>query len=87
MRLNDDGAPMTVDDWLSGVAEALPELPSRVLSDRERAALLDLARVAAHASHRTAAPLSAFLAGAAFGGLDGEARAAAIEALVARLDR
>ncbi|MBS2963285.1 hypothetical protein KGA66_09530 [Actinocrinis puniceicyclus] len=64
------------DSWL---AEAAAELgrPELALAAEQQAALLELARVAAHAVARPAAPLTTFLAGYALGagggigGLDG----------------
>lgn len=50
----------TEGEWLSALAERLGvELPS----DEERETLLALAGVAAHASERTAAPLSCWMVG------------------------
>lgn len=56
-------------------------------TDAEREALLDLARVAAHASERWAAPLATFLAGCAYAELPAPERARALQALVADLER
>lgn len=53
---------MTQDEWLAAFArEAGIECPS----SREARDLLDLAATAAHASERTAAPLSCWMAGRA----------------------
>jgi hypothetical protein len=57
------------------------------LTEAERAALLDLARVAAHASERQAAPLATFLAGCAYADLPGPERARVLQALVVDLER
>lgn len=57
------------------------------LTDAERDALLDLARVAAHASERRAAPLATFLAGCAYADLPAPERARALQTLVADLER
>lgn len=51
---------MTRDEWIAAFAA---ELGVPALSSEEIDALLDLAAVAAHASERTAAPLSCWLAG------------------------
>ena len=51
-------ADRTVEDWVAGFAARLGVRPP---SAEERDALLDLAGVAAHASERTAAPLSCWL--------------------------
>jgi hypothetical protein len=53
---------MTRDEWIVTFAA---ELGVPALSSAEIGALLDLAAVAAHASERTAAPLSCWLAGRA----------------------
>ena len=53
---------MTRDEWLEAFANELG-LPPVSADDAGR--LLDLAGIAAHASERTAAPLTAWLAGCA----------------------
>jgi len=58
---------VSVAEWLERVRAALPDATDLSLSADEEAALLDLARIAAHASHRTAAPLTTFLIGIALG--------------------
>jgi hypothetical protein len=61
------------DSWLREAAEELGR-PELALTAEQQAALLDLARVAAHSIARPAAPLTTFLAGYALGaagGLDG----------------
>jgi hypothetical protein len=60
-----DGADVTPEDWFEQLRAALPdEVPT--VTDDERAALLDLARVAAHTSERWTAPVSTFLVGLAY---------------------
>ena len=54
------------DSWLREAAAELGR-PELALTDGQQAALLDLARVAAHAVARPAAPLTTFLAGYALG--------------------
>jgi hypothetical protein len=78
-------AQRNLRDWLAEL-EADPDIGSVAVSPALQAALLDLARVAAHASERIAAPITAFMAGVAFAGLDEEARAARVRALVERLE-
>jgi hypothetical protein len=58
---------MTGQEWLEQFAAAL-DVPAP--TDPETDAVLGLAGVAAHASERTAAPISAWLAGRAGIGLD-----------------
>jgi len=61
------------DSWLHEAAEELGR-PELALTAEQQAALLDLARVAAHSIARPAAPLTTFVAGYALGvagGLDG----------------
>lgn len=53
---------MTGPEWLERFADALGTPPP---TDEEREAILALAGVAAHASERTAAPISAWLVGRA----------------------
>lgn len=58
---------MTRDEWIGDLARRLGVEPPR---EEEIEALLELARVAAHSSERTAAPLACWL-----GGLSGESPA------------
>jgi hypothetical protein len=58
------------DSWLQEAARELGR-PELALSDEQQAALLDLARVAAHSIARPAAPLTTFLAGYALGASGG----------------
>ena len=53
---------MTRDEWISAFAEAAGTSPP---SEEEVEALLELAGVAAHASERTAAPITCWLAAVA----------------------
>lgn len=76
---------MEPDDWLARLAAALPGDAPRLGAD-ERAALLDLARIAAHTSARWTAPLSTFVAGAALASLDADARLAALRRVVESFD-
>jgi hypothetical protein len=77
--------PLSVRTWLDQLRAQL-DTDGLALSAPEQRALLDLTRVAAHRSERIAAPLSAFLAGVAFGRLAGSERAAAIERVTAALE-
>lgn len=56
----------TLDSWLHEAAQELGR-PELALSAQQQAALLDLARVAAHSIDRPAAPLTTFAAGYALG--------------------
>jgi hypothetical protein len=83
--LIDMNEPLSVRTWLDQLRAQLGT-DGLALSPAEQRALLDLTRVAAHRSERIAAPLSAFLAGVAFGDLPGPERAAAIERVTAALE-
>jgi hypothetical protein len=74
---------MTVSEseWIEAFAKALGVTPP---TPDEREALLSLAGVAAHASERTAAPLSCFLTARA--GLDAEAAKALAEQVAQTLE-
>ncbi len=61
-----------------------PNAPSADADEVE--AVLELARVAAHASERRAAPVTAYLVGMAVAGAAPEARAAFIDDLVIKLE-
>jgi hypothetical protein len=75
---------MEPDVWFTQLLDALPGDVGPV-SEEERVALLDLARVAAHTSDRWTAPISTFLVGLAYVEVAPSERAAAIQELVARL--
>ncbi len=84
---------MTMADETESVQGWLARLRSRLgadgleLSSDEQSALLDLARIAAHRSHRIAAPLSTFLVGVALGARSSEERAATLAAIIRDLDQ
>jgi hypothetical protein len=56
------------------------------VTDGERDALLDIARVAAHTSERWTAPVSTFLAGVAYATLPADERARTLRTLADHLD-
>jgi hypothetical protein len=74
-----------VHEMLEKVRSLLgPDAPS--VRDDEAEAVLELARVVAHASERRAAPVSAYLVGMAVAGAAPEARAAFVDDLVIKLE-
>ncbi|MGH2357852.1 MAG: DUF6457 domain-containing protein [Candidatus Limnocylindria bacterium] len=74
-------------DWLARLREELGGSEVGLeLTPAEQRALLDLARVAAHSSERIAAPLTTFLAGVTWAGVDAKERAKRLRALVDRLE-
>ena len=75
----------TVTAWLERLRATLPPGADRELTPGEMNALLELTRDAAHASERIAAPLTAFLVGAAYADLPDGAREARIRELTATL--
>jgi hypothetical protein len=77
---------LDVEAWLERLAAFLPPGTLDEVGTAERAALLDLARIAAHQSHRRAAPISTYLVGLAFASLPKAERLARIADLAARLD-
>ncbi len=78
--------PPTVDDWLTELGVLLPAGAVEEVGPAERAVLLDLARIAAHRSHRTAAPISTYLIGLALAALPRAERLAQMRDLATRLD-
>lgn len=86
MTQDDGDRTVSLDAWLERLRTQLPAGASLTISGAESAALLDLARVAAHTSERIAAPLSTFLVGVAFGGLPEGVRATRIAELVRSLE-
>jgi len=73
-------------DWMRTVHEAIGPASGASLAPDEQAALLDLARVAAHRSERLTAPLTTFLAGVAYGSLPANERAKALRSLLSTLE-
>jgi hypothetical protein len=74
-----------MNEMLSQVRELLgPEAPT--VGEDEAEAVLELARVVAHASERRAAPVTAYLVGIAVAGAAPEARTAFIEELLIKLE-
>lgn len=75
-----------VETWLDELGALLPAGCLAEAGSEERAALLDLARIAAHRSQRWAAPISTYLVGVSFASLPRADRLERIRALVAQLD-
>jgi hypothetical protein len=72
-------------DWFDLLLTALPDGAPDV-SDEERTALLDLARIAAHTSERWTAPISTYVVGVALAGLPADRRSDVLRELVATLE-
>jgi hypothetical protein len=80
-----EGPALRPEQWFERLAAHLPgEVPE--VTGEERAALLDLARVAAHTSERWTAPISTFVAGVVYGSLPSSQRAAVLSRLVQDLE-
>ena len=86
---------MTPEAWFDELATALvgqmpPDSPAPGgalgVTDDERDALLDLARVAAHASERWAAPVSTFMVGVALHAVPAVERVAMLRRLVETME-
>jgi Domain of unknown function (DUF6457) len=78
---------LALDEWIDQVRRALASSdPGIELGPEERDAILDLARLAAHRSERIAAPLTAFIVGAAMRDLPATTRTERILALNAALE-
>ena len=60
--------PLSLGAWLDRLSTLLSASAPQV-TPAEQAAILDLARIAAHASERIAAPISTYLVGLAFASL------------------
>jgi hypothetical protein len=78
--------PLSVDAWLTQLGALLPAGAVDEVGSAERAILLDLARIAAHRSHRTAAPISTYVIGLALASLPRAERLARMRDLASRLD-
>lgn len=79
-----EGAAIPLEAWMARVAAEIGEA-STTLSERERDALLELTRLAAHASERIAGPLTVYAMGMSLAGVSQEARLERIRAVTARL--
>ena len=86
MTTLNSNAPISLEDWLARLAGQLPTGSTSKVTAEEQAALLDLARVAAHTSERISAPISTFLVGVAYASLPGEERATRIHELTRALE-
>lgn len=78
--------PIPLTEWLEKLGAILGPSGGPGLSEEEQAALLDIARIAAHASERVAAPLTTFLAGVACAGLPAAERGATLRSIADRLE-
>lgn len=76
-----------IDGWLVTLSEALPADVVDEIGIEERAALLDLARIAAHRSHRSAAPITTYAIGLTVAGSSPGSRLARLRELARTLDR
>jgi hypothetical protein len=72
-------------DWFEVLVTALP-VEGPEVSDGEREALLDLARIAAHTSERWTAPISTYVVGVALASLPADRRSDVLRELVATLE-
>ncbi len=72
--------------WLEALRAHLPDGVVDEAGAEEQAVLLELARIAAHRSHRIAAPVTTYLAGVAFAGLPRAERLARLQKLAAALE-
>lgn len=77
---------VSLGDWLDRLADQLPAGSTTAITPGEQAALLDLARVAAHTSERISAPISTFLVGVAYASVPGDERAQRIRELARALE-
>lgn len=90
MSASDDAtrpAAPDIDGWLERLREVLPPGALDEIGPAERAALLDLARIAAHQSHRSAAPITTYVVGLTVAARPRAERLAAMRALITTLDR
>ena len=77
--------PNELEEFLERVRSLLGPNPPAV-GTGEVEAILELARVAAHASERRAAPVTTYLAGLVLGGAAPKAREAFLDDLVVKLE-
>jgi hypothetical protein len=87
MEPTPDEATLSLAEWMDRLRVSLAAEgdPRTDLSTDEERLILDLARVAAHASERVAAPLTTFVAGVALAGLPPEERLWRLRELLAKV--
>lgn len=82
-----DATMPDIDAWLDTLADALPPGALDEIGTEERAVLLDLARIAAHRSHRSAAPITTFAIGLSVAATPRAERLERMRALADTLER
>lgn len=75
-------AQQSAQEWVTSFAPWLPGGVGAIPSAEEQALILELSRIAAHASERIAAPIVSYMVGAAVAGMEPAARAAELRRLV-----
>ncbi len=83
--MTDTAGLPTAREWVAGFAPRLPGGADSVPTAEEQRLILELSRIAAHASERIAAPIVSYMVGVALAGLDPASRAEQIARLVAEL--
>jgi hypothetical protein len=79
--------PISMDEWLRRLrAAAGLATDATPVSAAEQRVLLGIARVAAHASERVAAPISTYLLGLTMASLSPEERAGELDRILAALE-
>ena len=88
MSGTDDATPPMpdIDGWLQRLEATLPPGTVDEAGPEERSVLLDLARIAAHESHRSAAPITTYLIGLVVAGHPRAARLERLRAIARELD-
>jgi hypothetical protein len=83
-----EGAAPILDlvEWLTQLSLHLPADTATEVGPEERSLLLDLARVAAHRSQRTAAPITTYVVGLALATVPVAERRSWLAQIVERLD-
>jgi hypothetical protein len=78
--------PPTAREWIADFAGRLPGGAAAVPSAEEQRFILELSRIAAHASERIAAPIISYMVGIVLAPLDEAARTEELARLVAELE-
>ena len=84
--MTDTAGLPTAREWVAGFAPRLPGGADSVPTAEEQRLILELSRIAAHASERIAAPIVSYMVGVAVATLDPPARAAEIARLLAEME-
>jgi hypothetical protein len=84
--VSDSTDPMSIDEWLGLLDATLADARPARITTGERRLLLEIARLAAHASERVAAPITTYRLGLALASVPTDMRTLELERVRTALD-